>query len=321
MDLRQLKYFAAIVEFGSFSRAAREIYVAQPALSHQIAALEAELKTQLLERGARGVRPTSAGLTLYRTASSVLRQIEGIRRNVTECTETPSGSVAIGIPTTTAAMLALPLVQEVRSRYPEIRLQLTESLSTLLKELLLHGRLDMAILLYETTSKNFSLFPLLRETLFLASPPARRRKQDAGRPVRLVELASKPFLLPSRFVPLRQQIETTLANLGLELNVVAEIDSVQTLKASVEAGLGFTILPWSALHKEARERSIDVQKIVSPSMSWNISLCIVDPAAATPAVRAVLDLVPTVISSLMRDRTWRGVQLMDGAASLSKRGT
>src|SRR6266566_183405 len=98
MLLRQLRYFTKIVELGSFSRAAREIFIAQPALSNQIAALEAELKTKLLLRGPSGVRPTTAGLTLYRTASSVLRQLDGMRRDVTEHIENPRGPVSIGIP-------------------------------------------------------------------------------------------------------------------------------------------------------------------------------------------------------------------------------
>lgn len=313
MELRQLKYFTAIVELGSFSRAAREIYVAQPALSHQIAALETELKTQLLVRGARGVRPTNAGLTLYRTASSILRQVDGVRRDVTECVKNPSGSVSIGIPTSTAVLLSLPLLREVRSRYPEIRLQITESLAMLVKELLLHGRLDVALLMNEIPTTSFLSIPLLTETLYLASPSGRQRKDQSDRPVRLAEVVSKPFLLPSRFVPMRQKIDATLVNLGLELNVVSEIDSVRTLKASVEAGLGCTILPWSALHEEAKRRSMRVQKIVDPSISWVISLCMVDRARATPATQAIFELVPRVIASLMRSGTWQGIQLVEGA--------
>lgn len=310
MDLRQLKYFAAIVELGSFSRAAREIYIAQPALSSQIAALEAELDTQLLIRTARGVTPTDAGLTLYRTAGSILRQLDGLRRDVAQCSNNPSGSVSIGISTSTATVLALPLLKKVRSRYPDIRLQITESLSTLLKELLLHGRLDMAVLLNEGSSKNLFSMPLMSEELFLASPKRGIRKRIAG-PVRLAELANKQFVLPSRLVPLRQFIESTLANHGLRLDVVAEIDSIPTLKGAVESGLGCTILPWCALHKEALDGAINVQKILAPSMSWEISLCTISIGALSTAAQTVLQVVPEVVSELRSSHHWQGTELVD----------
>jgi LysR family nitrogen assimilation transcriptional regulator len=309
MYLRQLKYFTKIVELGSFSRAAREIFVAQPALSNQIAALEAELKTQLLVRGARGVRPTNAGITFYRIASTVLRQLDGVRQDLSGCVESPMGSVSLGISTSTAVMLALPVVREVRSRYPGIHLQITESPSSLLKELLLHGRLDMAILLNENASKNLISFPLLTEMLFLASPSGKGNTRHANTPIKLSELASRKFLLPSRFVPLRQQIESTLEKVGLVLNVVAEIDSIPTLKASTEAGLGSTILPWSALHKEAKEGTLIVQQIVKPSISWDISLCTTERELGSSATEVVRDLIPTIVSSLVLEQTWQGVKL------------
>lgn len=309
MFLRQLRYFTKIVELGSFSRAAREIYVAQPALSNQIAALEAELKTQLLVRGPRGVRPTTAGLTLYRTAASVLRQLDSVRRDVSENVENPQGPVSIGLPMSTAGVLSLPIIREVRTKYPDIRLQVMESFSGLLKELLLHGRLDMALLLNENTSRNVLSYPLLSETLFLASPPKPKRPGRTSTTVKLADLSPRSFVLPSRLVPLRQSIESALENVGLVLNVVAEIDSVQSLKAAVEAGLGCTILPWSALHKEAHAGTIAVQKIVDPSISWTVSLCTTDHILSTTAAQVVRELVPAIITSLVQQKVWQGVTL------------
>jgi LysR family transcriptional regulator, nitrogen assimilation regulatory protein len=311
MDLRQLRHFAKIVELGSFSRAAREVYVAQPALSNQIAALESELKTRLLIRGPRGVRPTNAGLTLYRTASTVLRQLESVRRDLTDRVTNPIGSVSIGIPTSTAVVLALPIVREVRAKYPDIHLQITENLNNLLRELLLHGRLDMAVLLNESASKNLFTYPLLSESLFLATKPkkGRVRKRRGSATVSLIDFASLPFVLPSKFVPLRQQIESTLERVGLVLHVIAEIDSVQTLKAAVMEGLGATILPWSALHKEAKEGTLVIEQIVNPAMSWEVSLCTAERELPNSSAQAVRELIPAIVSTLVVQRTWQGVKL------------
>ena len=127
--------------------------------------------------------------------------------------------------------------------------------------------------------------------------------------VKLEDLAQRPFVLPSRLVPLRQSIESALENVGLVLRVIAEVDSVQTLKASVEAGLASTILPWSAIHKEATAGTISVQKITNPSISWNVSLCTTDHVLNTTAAQVVRELVPVITASLVQQKVWQGVTL------------
>src|ERR1700683_3222634 len=127
MDIRQLKYFVAIVDAGSLSKAASKLYIAQPSLSQQMAGLEIELKTKLLLRSAQGVMPTTAGTALYRHARLVLRQIEQIRVDVREDSGSEAGTVAVGLPTTVSTILAAALFQRVRKRFPGIRLQIFES--------------------------------------------------------------------------------------------------------------------------------------------------------------------------------------------------
>jgi LysR family nitrogen assimilation transcriptional regulator len=167
----------------------------------------------------------------------------------------------------------------------------------------------MALMLNENTSRNVLSYPLLSEILFLASPPKAKRRGMSST-IKLADISSRAFVLPSRLVPLRQSIESALDNVGLVLNVVAEIDSVQSLKAAVEAGLGCTILPWSALHKEAKARTIAVQKIVDPSISWTVSLCTTDHVLSTAAAQVVRELVPAVITSLVQQKIWQGVTLV-----------
>ena len=97
MQLRQLRYFVEIVEAGSFSRAAAIIHVAQPALSHQIAALEQEIGVSLLHRGPRGVRPTAAGEMLHREAASILRQMEQLPPKVRSTGGVTEGTANLGM--------------------------------------------------------------------------------------------------------------------------------------------------------------------------------------------------------------------------------
>ncbi len=114
--------------------------MAQPALSQQIASLEADLGNQLLNRSTRGVEVTAAGATLYRHARSILRQLDEARRDVNNEGAEISGTVAVGMPTSTAAVIGMPLVQAIHREYPRIHLQLFESVSGYLGELLATGR-------------------------------------------------------------------------------------------------------------------------------------------------------------------------------------
>ena len=229
MDIRQLKYFVSIVDCGSLSKAAEQLCVAQPSLSQQIAGLEIELKTQLLLRSHRGVKPTEAGRALYLRARDVLRQVAQIPLAV-QVNGTESGQVAIGLPTSVAAVFALPLYRYVRQNFPGIRLHIVEGMSGHLAELMANGRLDMAILFREAETRGVSVRPLFEEYLYVFGEIGGIR---AGEDVPLRRLAGLPLVLPSATNGLRLLIERALAREGIEPEVVADIDSLPTMLLSL----------------------------------------------------------------------------------------
>jgi LysR family tcuABC transcriptional regulator len=144
MELRQLRYFVRVVEMGSMSRAAVDLEVVQSALSQQIARLEGELATRLLQRSSKGVAPTEAGLAFFRQAQLALRHADEAARAAQQ--SRLSGSVSVGLAPTTASILGLPLMLAVRERYPEVRLHMVESLSGHLSGMLNARQLDLAVL-------------------------------------------------------------------------------------------------------------------------------------------------------------------------------
>jgi LysR family transcriptional regulator, nitrogen assimilation regulatory protein len=121
MELRQLRYFVAIVDHGSLSRAALVLHVAQPALTQQLRQLEEELGAQLLHRSAQGVVSTDAGKVFYDHAQAILKQVADARSAVTQSAR-PSGSVTMGLPHSISGALALPLLTAAREQYPDITL-------------------------------------------------------------------------------------------------------------------------------------------------------------------------------------------------------
>src|SRR4051794_25003950 len=123
METRRLGYFMRIVESGSISRAAAHLKFAQPFLSQQLAILEREMQAQLLTRSAKGVAPTEAGLALYRHGQILLRRLDHAHAEVLALAGVSGVPVSVGLPLSTASLLAMPLVHEVRNKHPGIRLR------------------------------------------------------------------------------------------------------------------------------------------------------------------------------------------------------
>ena len=194
MELRQLRYFVKIVELGSLGRAALELEVGVSALSQQVSRLENELSTRLLNRTSTGVTPTSAGVAFLHHAQLTLRQAENAVMAAHR--GRMSGYVSVGLAPTTATVLALPLINAMRERYPDIQLHLVEMLSGHLATQLNARQIDLAILFQLEGGKRWSITPLLDEKLFvIASPDLPNAPRGDG--VQIADLGGLPLVMPS----------------------------------------------------------------------------------------------------------------------------
>src|SRR5476651_1114466 len=147
MNLRRLKYFVKIVDIGSLTQAAEVLHIAQPALSQQLATLEGELKQQLLIRTKRGVTPTEAGNILYMPATTTLRPPDQAHSAVNSAGQSLTAQVPMGLALgRVSTKLAMPLLQAVREQHPGILLYLNENFTSTLSDLVIEGRMDMAVL-------------------------------------------------------------------------------------------------------------------------------------------------------------------------------
>ncbi|MGF6636602.1 LysR substrate-binding domain-containing protein [Paraburkholderia sp. 35.1] len=308
MDVRQLKYFVTIVDSSSLSKAAERLYVAQPSLSQQIANLESELKAKLLIRSPQGVTATEAGKALYRLARDVLRRMEQIKQEVRDGGGSKSGTVAIGFPTTIASLLATPLYQRIRHQYPGIRLQIFESMSGYITELLANGRLDLAILFRDTESLGVSVHPLFDEDLYVVGHLVPNLSaDDAVCPLKY--LSNVPLVTPGPSNGLRLLIERTFARAGADLNIIADIDSLPTMLDIAESGTACTILPASALARRHFHKRPPVRKIVEPDMSRPASLCWSRTVPAIAATEVVRSAMVELIAELQSNGRWPGITL------------
>ena len=318
MELRQLKYFVRIVELGSVSRAAVDLFIAQPALSNQIANLEEELKVKLMARSVRGVTATEAGHVFYRHARAVLRQIERMRTDVQHAGEHPQGLVSVGMPTSAANILAPALISAARLRYPDIQLQITESLSGHLEELVVNGRIEMSLLFERQdadgpaagktlstglgkASGHLDIRPLLVEELFLLT--ARRQSHDEGE-ITLAEAARYPLVMPGRANMTRQIVDAAFHSAGLPVTLLAELDSLSTIKSVVAGGVGATILSSPAPHGA---EGLQARRIVDPVLARRVSLCTFAILPLSAAAQRIVELICETTRSLVASGTWQGM--------------
>lgn len=304
-----------MVDLGSVTRAAKVLNVAQPALSQQIASLEAEFKRQLLVRSTRGVLPTEAGQTLYRYAKSIQRQIDEARRSILDNEQELSGNVTIGLaPLSSATLFAAPLLTQLRQRHPGIVLHVFDSFGVTLSELMLKGSMDIAILYGDRSVRGLDYKPLAMEQFYLVAPRAMVPPDLWACDIAPDELATIPLMLPSRESFLRQAIERVCAQIGERLRIVAEIQSRSTLSSAMMAGVGATVLPRAVAESLPDIDELCIRRIASPAASLQMSLCISDYAGLSDAAFAVYNLLLETIALFKSDMAGHGADAAESMA-------
>jgi LysR family nitrogen assimilation transcriptional regulator len=302
MEMRQLRYFVGISEAGSLLKASARLHIAQPALGQQMAALEQELGARLFDRTSRGVTLTEAGKIFLEHARVVLADVERARGAVRESAALPSGDVAIGLPTTVAQVATVPILKACRERLPQVHLKLVEAYSGFVHEWLLSGRLDLALLFGDQPEPAVAKRPLLDDRLAFISGV--RGDEPAPATIRLTELAQWPLVLPGREHGLRRIIDEACAREGVTLEVIAEVESLPSVKRAVEVGLGHTILPLGAVAEEVAARRLRATPIDHPSIPRRV-VCATNMARpTTPAAAAVTELTIEVIRGLVDSGAW-----------------
>lgn len=307
MELRQLRYFVAIVDHGSLSKAAVAVHVAQPALTQQLRQLEEELGTQLLHRSAQGVVSTDAGKLFYQHALAILKQVADARQAVVQSTERPSGSVTVGLPHSISGALALPLLMAARDSYPEITLQLTEEISGNLIEQLRAGRLNLAVLFDDGQLSQFDTTPLVEEDLvFIRKSTA----TPANASISLAEALACPLILPAQLQGVRPRIEAVARAAGLSVGPVTEINSIAILKSALLADMGATILPLAPLREAVDSGELTALPIHQPDIHRTVGLCAARNIPLTNAASAIARLVRKVTEDLCASHAWPGARLL-----------
>ncbi|MBS7781206.1 LysR family transcriptional regulator [Acidovorax sp. CCYZU-2555] len=301
MELRQLRYLIGVAEAGGVLAASRTLHVAQPALSQSIAALEDELGVALFLRTNRGMTLTAEGRHLLEHAHVVLADVERARQSVRSLSSQIEGEVVLGLPTTVALVATLPILQATRERFKHLKLKIIESHSGFLGEWLQAGRLDLSVLFVSGNEAAFECRPLLSEKLALVTLAG---DAPRGRETSLRSLAQRPLLLPSKEHGLRRIIDSVCAQHGVQLDVIAEVDSLPNMKKAVRAGMGATILSPGAMAEDLDDGVLSMTTISGPHIARQVACATSITRPVTPATAAMISIVTEQIEGLVRSGSW-----------------
>lgn len=272
LETKILRNFIAVATAGSISKAAEVCFVAQPALSLQMRTLEQQLQVQLFERSSKGVKLTTAGELLLEHALGILLQIERAVGEVKEQELIPEGTVAIGMPLSIAKFIAAPLIERTRRLYPSVFIQILEISSGYVPDMLISGQIDLGI-----TFKYIDTMGLTSEEIMKEGLAVIAHESLIETPAQGIDFIRKnpklPYVLPPRNHGLRDVISLIESEVGIELNIIAEINTISLLIDLSLKGLGATILSYSSVMDLAEEPNIFLSKIDDASANRSVYMC------------------------------------------------
>jgi LysR family hydrogen peroxide-inducible transcriptional activator len=247
MEVHQLRYFCAVAETSSFTRAAEREQVAQPSLSQQIMKLEEELGVRLFDRLGRTVRLTEPGQVFLPRARAILTELRAAKEEVAERQSTVSGAVRVGVIPTIAPYFLPARIATFLRKYPQTSITVVEDVTVHLLDRLRNGQVDMAIMALPARGHDLECFPLLNERLYALLPKghelARRRS------VMMKELRQEPFLLLRDDHCFRETAIEVCKRARILPQIVFESGQFSSILGMVAAGLGISIVPEMALER------------------------------------------------------------------------
>jgi DNA-binding transcriptional LysR family regulator len=289
MDTRQLAAFCAVVERRSFSQAAEQLGVTQPAVSLQIRSLEKRLGRQLLDRSGRRVEPTEAGQRLYRSAQRLLAQEEQLLAELGEEEGELAGRLEIGASTGPGGTV-LPLVLgEFQQLHPEVRVALTVSDTQRVIEQVARRELELGVVGAQRRHRGVAFEPFFRDEVVLVVPSGHR---FAGKTVSIDELRSEPLVLMQEGAGVRQVIEDELREHGVrlrDLDVRLELGLQESARSAALAGYGLTFISRAAIDPDVDAGTLAIARVEGLDPSREIWLVRSTGRAETRVAQTFVD--------------------------------
>lgn len=304
LELRELRYFHSVARTGNFGRAARELNIGQPNVSHQVQKLEQELGTQLLIRHGRGVTLTQAGSCLMERLDVILGLLSAPLEPA-PAPEQTTGTISLALPSEAAPLLAPRLLEACRARWPNVTLAIKEGNSASLEEWVLDRRADIGVLQDPPALDDLDVESVLTERLGLVSG-VRTIRLEGTDSVRVRQLGGLPLILPHPRHWIRRLVESAAFRRGIALNHVQQVDGVLLAKEMVRNGLGHTVLPYVAVREEVARGTLSFYPIEHDPLLTVHAIACRRGTTPAPFVTDVRRLLRDVMFDLVTTGVWAG---------------
>lgn len=299
MEVRQIEYFLRVIELGSINKAAAALRMSQPSLSRWISHLEHETGTPLLVRTRRGIRLTDAGQVLADRARPILRELHILRDDIGK---RGSRQFNLALPFSFQRLVTAPFAESILKTSPETNLRVYEGINNSIRLWMESGIIDAAVMAtLETAPDTFSTEPLLYEQLVLVGDRKAGLRLDTPVPLSRVGIAH--LILPGRPNVISVYVENAMRRAGYRYNNVFEAETLSLCLELTRRGLGYTLMPYSAMHKQIEKGGeLSAAPVKTLGVTWNLYV----NRARTYAVsaRSVIQLLSEHVAKTVASGEW-----------------
>ncbi|HEV2510330.1 LysR family transcriptional regulator [Bosea sp. (in: a-proteobacteria)] len=296
IDVRKLRYFVAVFEEGSFTRAAKRENVVQPTLSVQITHLEEELSVKLLERSAQGVKPTHAGERYYKRCIQILNDLEIAAQEMRDLSGRVTGLIRIGVMPSICHGPLFAIVNRYTARYPDVELRFQEGLSGVLADAVVAGELDFAVGNRPVPLTQLTYREVLNDRLILIS--GSQKELPRWKPYRLNEVPNLKLIVPSLRQAQRRLINEHIASGTIQADQFLEVDGVLASLNVVRGSDWSVLLPTVALLNESDSEDLVINPIEAPILASDIFEMHLTNAPLSLPAQCFVDLLHDALSEI-----------------------
>jgi DNA-binding transcriptional LysR family regulator len=290
MDVYQLKVFASVYENKSFSRASEELNLTQPSVSAHVKKLEEELGVKLFDRVGRKTIPTREAELLHARAEEIIQKLMDIKDSLGRFQEEIKGLIKIGSSSIPGSYIIPPLAAEFRRKYPDVFFQVTIDDSRKIADMVMGGELLIGVVSEKIDHESIVHLVVIEDELVIAVPRGFMRKKE----IAPMELLDTPFLMWGESSEMHKSMERGHTEKGVSLkglNVVAVLDSTDSVREAVKSGLGVSILSRFAIKDDLKRRSIVEVKLKGVQMKQNYYVIAHKKRTLSSQYRAFMDFL------------------------------
>jgi LysR family transcriptional regulator, transcriptional activator of the cysJI operon len=286
----RLRVFHSVAKHLSFTRAAEELYLTQPAVTFQIRQLEEHFNTRLFDRHHNRITMTEAGVTVYGYAERILELYRETEKAVNEMTGMTRGIVKLGASTTIGEYILPMILSSYHETFPNVQVRMTVDNTRLIVRKLEDATIDVGMVEGPVTNKNIVIAPCVEDELILVLPIGHPLAHLSEIP--MAKLKEYPFVSREEGSGTRAVITEHFHKAGInydDLNMVLELGTTESVKAAVEGGVGYSVVSSVSIRKELRLKSLTAHRITGVSMTRRLNFVYQKQKFRSKAVEELLN--------------------------------